>query len=50
LELLADPVLDALLAPAIKFHDLPRQLPAVFAPDSGVLCQLIRYPAAGAAS
>jgi hypothetical protein len=50
LELLADPVLDALLAPAIEFHDLPRQLPAVFAPDSGVLCQLIRYPAAGAAS
>ena len=43
LKLLADPALDALLAPAIAFGDLPAQLPAIFAPDSGVLCQLIDY-------
>ena len=43
LALLADPALDALLAPAIAFDDLPAQLPAIFAPDSGVLCQLIDY-------
>lgn len=50
LELLADPMLDALIAPAIDFHDLPQRLPAIFASDSAVLCQLIRYPAADAAS
>ena len=43
LNLLADPALDALLAPAIAFDDLPGRLPAIFAPDSGVLCQLIDY-------
>ena len=43
LNLLADPALDALLAPAIAFGDLPAQLPAIFAPESGVLCQLIDY-------
>jgi len=43
LDLLADPALDALLAPAIAFADLPAQLPTIFAPDSGVLCQLIDY-------
>ena len=43
LNLLADPALDALLAPAIAFDDLPARLPAIFAPDSGVLCQLIDY-------
>jgi len=43
LKLLADPALDALLAPAIAFGDLPGQLPAIFALDSGVLCQLIDY-------
>jgi threonine dehydrogenase-like Zn-dependent dehydrogenase len=46
LALLADPALDALLAPAIAFRDLPQKLPDVLAPASGVLCQLIRYPAA----
>ena len=43
LDLLADPALDALLAPAIAFGDLPAQLPAIFAPESGVLCQPIDY-------
>jgi NADPH:quinone reductase-like Zn-dependent oxidoreductase len=43
LDLLADPTLDALLAPAVAFDDLPAQLPAIFAPESGVLCQLIDY-------
>jgi threonine dehydrogenase-like Zn-dependent dehydrogenase len=49
LSLLADACLDALLAPAIPFAELPARLPAVLAPGSGVLCQLIRYPAADAA-
>jgi NADPH:quinone reductase-like Zn-dependent oxidoreductase len=43
LALLADPVLDVLLAPAIPFADLPASLPAVFRTDSNVICQLIRY-------
>jgi hypothetical protein len=46
LELLADPSLDALLAPAIDFHDLPERLPRVFAPAAGVLCQVVKYPGA----
>jgi threonine dehydrogenase-like Zn-dependent dehydrogenase len=49
LALLADPALDALLSPAVDFADLPARLPAIFGPDSGALCPLIRYPAAGAA-
>ncbi len=44
LDLLADPKLDALLAPAIKFHDLPALLPDMLSPKSGVLCQLVTYP------
>ncbi len=48
LALLADPALDALLAPAIAFRDLPSRLPDILAPASGILCQLIRYPAAEA--
>jgi hypothetical protein len=44
--LLADARLDALIAPAVAFHDLPSRLPAILAPQSGVLCQLIAYPAA----
>lgn len=50
LDLLADPRLDALLAPAIKFHDLPARLPDILAPRSGVLCQLVTYPAAETAA
>jgi len=46
LELLTDPKLDALLAPAIKFHDLPARLPDMLSPNSGVLCQLVTYPEA----
>jgi NADPH:quinone reductase-like Zn-dependent oxidoreductase len=42
--LLADPALDALIAPAVDFHDLPAQLPRILGGPSGVLCQLIRYP------
>jgi threonine dehydrogenase-like Zn-dependent dehydrogenase len=45
LDLLADARLDALLAPAIKFADLPARLPDILATQSGVLCQLIDYPA-----
>jgi NADPH:quinone reductase-like Zn-dependent oxidoreductase len=44
LALLRDPCLDALLAPAVAFADLPARLPKILAPDSGVLCQLIDYP------
>ena len=45
LELLADPRLDALIAPAIGFHELPTRLPDILARESGVLCQLVAYPA-----
>jgi NADPH:quinone reductase-like Zn-dependent oxidoreductase len=46
LALLADPALDAVLAPAIDFHDLPAQLPRILGQPGGVLCQLIGYPGA----
>ncbi|MBV9563647.1 MAG: zinc-binding alcohol dehydrogenase [Bradyrhizobium sp.] len=41
--LLGDPRLDALLAPAVPFEDLPRRLPAILDPRSGILCQPIAY-------
>jgi NADPH:quinone reductase-like Zn-dependent oxidoreductase len=44
LDLLADARLDILLAPAVSFKDLPRRLPEILDPKSGVLCQLIAYP------
>ncbi len=44
IELLADARLDALFAPAVRFEDLPAQLPKILAPGSGVLCQRIDYP------
>jgi hypothetical protein len=44
IELLADARLDALLAPAVAFDDLPTLLPKILAPGSGVLCQRIDYP------
>jgi threonine dehydrogenase-like Zn-dependent dehydrogenase len=50
LALLANPALDVLLAPAIEFADLPSRLGGVFSADSGVVCQLIRYPGADKAS
>jgi hypothetical protein len=40
----ADPRLDALLAPAVAFRDLPARLPQILAPGSGILCQRIDYP------
>jgi NADPH:quinone reductase-like Zn-dependent oxidoreductase len=43
LDLLNDPALDALIAPPIAFADLPKKLPDILNPTSGVLCQLIRY-------
>src|SRR6478736_5975954 len=46
LALLKDPVLDALLAPAVGFEELPTALPAVFGADSDVICQPIRYAGA----
>jgi threonine dehydrogenase-like Zn-dependent dehydrogenase len=45
LDLLRDARLDALLAPAIDFADLPAKLPAILDASSNVLCQLVRYPA-----
>ena len=41
--LLADARLDALLAPAVAFHDLPARLPDILDAKSGVLCQLVTY-------
>jgi len=41
--LLADPRLDALLAPAVAFTDLPARLPDILTAKSGILCQLIKY-------
>jgi NADPH:quinone reductase-like Zn-dependent oxidoreductase len=43
IKLLADPRLDALLAPAVAFGELPDRLPDILKPGSGVLCQLINY-------
>ena len=45
LDLLGDARLDALLAPAIKFHELPARLPDILGARSGVLCQFVTYPA-----
>jgi threonine dehydrogenase-like Zn-dependent dehydrogenase len=39
----AAPELDVLLEPAIAFKDLPRRLPDILAPGSGVLCQPVDY-------
>ena len=46
LALLNEPALDALLAPAMAFEELPAKLPAVFGSDANAICPLIRYPAA----
>lgn len=45
LSLLGDPRLDALLAPAIDFHDVPAQLSAMLTATDGPPCPVIRYPA-----
>jgi hypothetical protein len=42
--LAADASLDALLAPAVMFEDLPQRLPDILDADRGVLCQPIAYP------
>ena len=44
LTLLADARLDALLEPAVAFHDLARRLPDILGAGNGILCQLITYP------
>lgn len=44
LNMLQDPRLDLLLAPAIDFENLPQSLPDILGRHSTVLCQLIRYP------
>jgi len=41
--LTAHPHLDALLAPAVSFRELPVALPDILKPRSGVLCQLVSY-------
>jgi threonine dehydrogenase-like Zn-dependent dehydrogenase len=43
LNLLADPTLDALLAPAVGFNELPEKLASLLGPESGALCQVIDY-------
>jgi hypothetical protein len=43
LAMLTDPRLDALLAPAVAFNDLPAELPRILKPGSGVLCQIVNY-------
>jgi hypothetical protein len=44
LNMLKDPRLDVLLAPAVDFASLPARLPEILGRQSTVLCQLIRYP------
>ncbi len=44
IKLCADPKLDALLAPAIAFGELPARLADILKPRSGILCQLVSYP------
>ena len=44
LDLLADPRLDALLAPAVPFAELPARIAKILAPETRILCQLIDYP------
>jgi len=41
--LLSDPRLDALLAPAVAFGDLPTRLPGILDAGSGILCQPVIY-------
>jgi hypothetical protein len=41
--MLTDARLDALLAPAVSFYDLPAKLPDILSANNGVLCQLVNY-------
>lgn len=43
LALLTDARLDALLAPAIAFHDLPMRLEGILSDTGGALCPLVSY-------
>lgn len=43
MNLLTESALDCLLAPAIRFEDLPARLPHVLGNGSGILCQSIDY-------
>jgi NADPH:quinone reductase-like Zn-dependent oxidoreductase len=43
LDLLTDPALDALIAPAVPFEDLPRRLPQILHAQADARCPLIRY-------
>lgn len=44
LDLLADPKLGVLLAPPVKFHDVPARLADMLSPSGGALCPLVTYP------
>ena len=44
LDLLNDSRLEALLSPAVRFHELPNRLPHILAPESGALCPIVDYP------
>jgi NADPH:quinone reductase-like Zn-dependent oxidoreductase len=46
LDLLADPVLDGLLAPAVPFEKLPARLAEILGSQADARCPLIRYPGA----
>ena len=43
LALLADPRFDALLAPPLPFAEMPAAMPALMAPQTDVMCQLVSY-------
>jgi threonine dehydrogenase-like Zn-dependent dehydrogenase len=44
LDLLADPALDGLLAPAVPFESLPARLAEILRSQTDARCPLIRYP------
>ena len=46
LDLLADPALDGLLAPAVPFESLPERLAEILGSQTDARCPLIRYPGA----
>ena len=46
LDLLRDPRLDALIAPAVGFYQLPELLSDIFSSTTGAPCPLVAYPAA----
>jgi threonine dehydrogenase-like Zn-dependent dehydrogenase len=43
ISLLSESALDVLIAPAIRFEDLPQRLPDVLKAGSGILCQRVDY-------